>query len=299
MPIAAPTAAQVSWVGDLIGGPPDLSIVVRPSALRADPYWGPTVARALAAHDLGGDIISQGSVAVLANAQQIELHVVVRDPLRWANGQNLDPRSIGWVGIVHGLGLDPGSFRSGAGRPMFAAAERLPSGVVAYAPDAAYAEEYGLFAPTLFILPDGTAVVTEQVSAPRARDALARNGTSPAALATAPEALGGIVMGISTLHFLSAGKADRASISQGATAMGFGLRGGANGAVEGYADYATTDDAARAYAALERACAERSDGCTFAPGMFKDAKAERSGGRISVSLVFTEATLRSIGSLGK
>ena len=288
---SAPSPAASSWVAAAIGSAPDLSIFARPSA-RADAYWGPLLARLLAGSDHEGDFISHGSGMMVLNARQIDMHFTLRDPI---HSKDIDPRSVGWVGILHGLmPLDPLSLRSGAGRPLFAAPSRLPSGVVMYPPDPEYLRTYSFFAPTLFITTDGTAIVTEQVSAPRTRDLLSQYGAPPPALQAPAASLAGATFGITSMRFLSAGKSDKTAVMQGAVVAGFGLRGGANGAVDGYVDYASTDDAERAYAALIRTCAERKDQCVFEPGLFRDAKAEREGRRIVVTLAFSDKLLRSL-----
>ncbi|MDB4996368.1 MAG: hypothetical protein JWM74_3800 [Myxococcaceae bacterium] len=300
MPAAAPVApsqAQASWISGVIGGPPDLSVFVRPTAARGDTYWGPMLSRVLAGRDNESDFISHGSGLMVLNARQIDLHIAIRDPINYRNTKG-DPRSIGWVGVIHGMvPTDPLGLRTGGGKPLFAPAYRLPSGVLMYPPDAAYAQQFGLFAPTLFVTPDGTCVVTEQVSAPHARDMLAQNGGPPPALQAAPESLGGVTASVTSLRFLNGGKDEKAAMIQGAIATGFGLRGGANGAIDGYADYATSDDAERAFAAFQRTCAERAEKCALEPGWFKDAKAERDDRRIVVTLLFSDAMLSSVREL--
>ena len=77
-------------------------------------------------------------------------------------------------------------------------------------------------------------------------------------------------------------------------AVGFGLRGGTEGAIDAYADYATPDDAARAYQAFEGSCAQKPNPCSFEPAMFRDARAVRDGQRIAMRLSFSEKLLRSL-----
>jgi hypothetical protein len=294
---SAPTQAQSTWIANVIGGPPDVSVFVRPNAARADTYWGPMLSRALAARDRDDDFISHGSGMMVVNARQIDLHLTIRDPLHYKNAKG-DPRAIGWVGVIHGLvPLDPLGLRTGGGRPLFAPSWRLPSGVLMYPPDAAYAHELGPFAPTLFVTPDGTCIVTEQISAPHARDVLAQNGAAPAPLQAASDSLAGLTFGVTSLRFLGAGKNDKAAMVQGVIAAGFGLRGGTQGSVDGYADYVTADDAERAYTAFQRTCAEKAEACALEPGMFKDAKAERDDRRIAVTLAFSDAMLSSLREL--
>jgi hypothetical protein len=301
-PVAAPSApapALTSWVGAAIGGAPDLSFFVRPTAARSDAYWGPLLSRVLSGQDKEGDFIGHGSGTMILTARQIDMHFAIRDPLKLhgSSGSKGDPSMIAWVGVLYGvMPLDPLGLRSGAGRPLFAPPYRLPTGVLAYPPAADYAHEYGILAPTLFVTPDGTSIVTDGGSAVRARDLLATNAAAPPPLQAANEALAGTTFGVTSMRFLNAGKNDRASMMQGMIDAGFGLRGGATGSIEGYADYATSDDATRAYTAFQRTCAEKMDTCALEPGWFKDAKAEQTERRIVVKLAFSDALLRSLQS---
>ena len=291
-----PTADEAAWVTALLGSKPELSLFVRPNGLRSDAYWGSLVGQLLGRPDQRDDFISHGSGNMILNARQIDMHFSIRDPIAFRQREaKSDPRSIGWVGVIHGMvPLDPLGLRSGAGRPMFAPAWRLPSGVAMFPPDQAYAAEYGEFAPTLFILPDGTCVVTEQVTGPRAYAFFSANRPITPPLDASAEALAGVTFGITSMRFLSSRKHDQTALLQGATSGAFGVRGGTNGAVEGYVDYASSDDAERGYQALERTCAGRAEGCIVDPTMFRDAQADRQGSRITVSLAFTESMLNSL-----
>jgi hypothetical protein len=289
-----PDAAGAQTLANLMGSAADLSVLLRPNEVRADAYWGPLLSRSLAGRDRPGDFITHSSGMMALNARQIELHFTVRDPLNFKKSK-IDPRIIGWVGVIRGLApLDPLSLRSGSGGALFAPPFRLPSGVLAYPPDAAYAREFGLFAPTLFMMPDGTALFTEQVSAPRATDFLARYPVAPAPLVAAPESLAGLSAAITTVRFVSAEKTDKAALTQGMVAARFGLRGGSNGLVEAHFDYASSDDAERANTAFQRACAEKAEACKLEPGLFREAKVERKGKSLVLTLVFSDALLRSV-----
>jgi len=298
-PVAAPSApppAVASWVGAAIGGAPDLSFFVRPAAARSDAYWGPLLSRVLAGRDQDGDFIGHGSGTMILTARQIDMHFAIRDPLNF-RGSKGDASMVAWVGVLYGVApLDPLGLRSGAGHPLFAPPYRLPTGVLAYPPDAGYAHQYGILAPTLFVTPDGTSIVTDGGSAARARDLLAVNAAAPPMLQASNEALAGTTFGVTSMRFLNAGKNERASMMQGMIDAGFGLRGGTTGSIEGYADYATQDDATRAYSAFQRTCAEKMDTCALEPGWFKDAKAEQTDKRIVVKLAFSDALLRSLQS---
>jgi hypothetical protein len=280
-----------------LGAAPDASVTIRPQAARTDPYWGPLFGRLLAGRDHRRDIISHGSGAMVLNAQQIDLHVVYRDPLGLSgSNKKADPRAIGWLGVVYGaVPFDPAAVRDGDGRPLFVPPFRMPSGVLVFFANPAYAHDFGSIAPTAFLLPNGTYIVADQTSAPRVQGMLAQNPAPPVALESPPDSLGGLTFAVTSLRFVDPRSAGGA-ITQGMVAAGLGLRGGAGGSVDGYASYATSDDAQRGYEALQRECASKPDACFFSPGMFRDARASRDGTRLNVSLAFTDKLLSSLQS---
>ncbi len=275
-----------------------MSITVRPQAARTDAYWGPLVGRVLALPDHAGDIISHGSGAVVLNAQQIDLHVVYRDPIGLqGRSSKVDANAVGWLGIIYGaVPFDPLAVRDGGGRALFSPPFRMPSGVLVFFANPAYARDYGAIAPTAFLLPNGTYVVSDQTSAPHIQGMLAQNPAPPPALEAPPDLLAGTTFAVTSLRFVDAKAGGRAAITQGMVAAGVGLRGGTGGSVGGYATYATSGDAERGYDALQRECASQPDQCLLSPGLFRDARATRDGNRIAVSLVFTEKLLNSIQS---
>jgi len=291
-----PSGAQAAWLVAALGAMPDATVAVRPTAARTDPYWGPLVGRVIAQRDRPGEVISHGSGAMVLNAQQVDLHVVIRNPIGLENRRKkLDARSIGWLGVIYGaVPFDPLAVRDSDGRPLFVPPFRLPSGVLVFFANPAYLNSYGAIAPTAFLLPGGTYVVADQVSAPHVQGLLTQDGSPPLAMQLPPDSLGGLTFGVTSLRFVDAKSTDQTALTQGMTAAGFGLRGGAGGAVDGYANYATSDDAQRGYAALERECAHKPDSCLMSPGTFRDAKASRDGNRIIVSLAFTERFLNAL-----
>lgn len=299
-PVSAPAPALSSWVAAVTGAPPELSMFIRPSAIRADPYWGPMFSRLAAERDRRGDFISHGSALQLANARQLDVHVTIRDPLRYAeskkSSKKTDAGMIGIIAVFHGLPpTDPLALRSGGGLPLYAPPFRLPSGVLMYWPDRNYLAEFE-YAPTLFVTPDGTSILVDPYSATRARDVLAMNAAPPPPMEAAPAMLAGGTGSVTSLRFIDARRADPGTIFQGAKLAGVGVRGGSNGSVEGFLDYSTSDDAARAYQAFMQSCAQKPESCELEPGMFKDARAERDDRRILVTLAFSDAMLRSIQS---
>lgn len=294
-----PNGTQLQWLVAALGSPPDGSLVVRPLAARTDPYWGPLIGRVLAQESRRGDLISHPSGAMVLNAQQIDMHVVIRDPIAFDGHQKrkLDVRSIGWLGVIYGaVPFDPLAVRHGDGRAMFVPPFRMPSGVLVFFANPAYLQEYGPIAPTAFLLPNGTYIATDQTSAPHVQSILAQNPSPPLAMELPPDSLGGLTFGVTSLRFVDAKSTDQTAITQGMTAAGFGLRGGSGGAVDGYANYASSGDAQRGYEALERACAQKPDSCLMSPGVFRDARASRDGSRMVVSLAFTEKFLNAISS---
>lgn len=293
-----PSGAQGAWLVAALGSSPDVSIALRSTAARTDPYWGPLVGRVLAQRDRPGEIISHGSGAMVLNARQVDLHIVFRDPIALERkDRKMDVRAIGWLGVISGaVPFDPLAVRDSDGRPLFVPPFRMPSGVLVFFANPSYVNSYGAIAPTAFLLPNGTYVVTDQVSAPHVQGLLTQNASPPLAMELPPDSLGGITFGVTSLRFVDAKATDKTAITQGMTAAGFGLRGGAGGAVDGYASYASNDDAQRGYEALERACAHKPDSCMMSPGTFRDAKASRDGNRIVVSLAFTERFLNAIQS---
>jgi hypothetical protein len=84
------------------------------------------------------------------------------------------------------------------------------------------------------------------------------------------------------------------SVTAGAVGAGIGLRGGANGALEGFADYASDGEAERAYKSLQESCAQHTKECVFPPSFFKEVRAERGDKRVRVTMFFSDALLRSI-----
>ena len=299
-PTAAPLPPSSSlngWLVATMGGMPDASMTIRPQAARTDPYWGPLVGRVLAMRDHRGDIISHASGATVLNAQQIDLHLIYRDPLGLAGSsgkKKADLRAVGWLGVIHGaVPFDPLGVRDGDGRPLFAPPFRMPSGVLVFFASQPYLHDFGPIVPTAFLLPNGTYVVADQTAAPRVQAMLAQNPAPPPALEMPPDSLGGVTFAVTSLRFVDARSAAGA-ITQGMVAAGLGLRGGAGGSVDAYASYGSSDDAQRGYEALQRECASKPDSCFFSPGLFRDARASRDGTRLNVSLAFTDKLLNSI-----
>jgi hypothetical protein len=298
--VVAPVATDSAWIQQFLGGPADFTAMVRPNALRFDTYWGPLVSR-LMAHE-HGDPYERMSAQQLASARQIDMYVTLRDPLLLYGGGHskggVDARAVGWVAIVYGMPpTDPVGLRMHHGEPVFAPPVRLPSGVLMFNGDLNLASESSGLSPTLFFTPDGAWIATDQVSAPHVREFLTRTPNAPPQLSSTSDGLAGVTMSVTSMKFVDSGKSDPgAAMWSGAVAAGLGLRGGANGALEGYADYATSDDADRAYKAFQSQCARKPEDCVIKPGFFKEARAEKDDKRLLVTLAFSDALLRSIRS---
>ncbi len=293
--VVAPVATDAAWIPQFLGGPADVTVMVRPNAIHFDAYWGPLVSR-LMAHEKG-DAYTRMSVQQLASARQIDMYVTLRDPLRLygGHGKGADATAIGWVAIVYGMPpTDPAGLRMDHGQPVFAAPIRLPSGVLMFNGDGNLASESSGLSPTLFFTADGAWIATDQVSAPHVRDFLSRTPNAPPQLSTATDGLAGITMSVTSMKFVDSGKNANSAMMAGAVAAGLGLRGGANGALEGYADYASSADADRALKSFEAECAAKPNECSIQPGFFKEAKAEKDDKRLLVTLAFSDALLRSI-----
>ncbi len=295
--VVAPVATDAAWIPQFLGGPADVTVMVRPNAIRFDTYWGPLVSR-LMAHEKG-DAYTRMSVQQLAAARQIDMYVTLRDPLRLYGGGNhgkgVDATALGWVAMVYGMPpTDPVALRMHHGDPVFTQPIRLPSGVLMFNGDGNLANETAGLSPTLFFTADGVWIATDQVSAPHVRDFLTRTPNAPPQLSTATDGLAGITMSVTSMKFVGSEKTSSSAMMAGAVAAGLGLRGGANGALEGYADYASSGDADRALKSFEAECAAKPNECTIQPGFFKEAKAEKDDKRLLVTLAFSDALLRSI-----
>ena len=295
--VVAPVATDAAWIPQFLGGPADVTVMLRPNAIRFDTYWGPLVSRMMA-HEKG-DPYTRMSVQQLAASRQIDMYVTLRDPLRLygggSHGKGVDATAVGWVAIVYGMPpTDPAGLRMHHGEPVFTPPIRLPSGVLMFNGDANLANETEGLSPTLFFTADGAWIATDQVSAPHVRDFLTRTPNAPPQLSTSADGLAGITMGVTSMKFMDSSKSASSAMMAGAVAAGLGLRGGANGALEGYADYATSGDADRAYKSFEAECAAKPNECVIYPGFFKEAKAEKDDKRLLVTLAFSEALLRSI-----
>jgi len=297
--VVAPVATDSAWIPQFLGGPADFTAMIRPNAIRYDTYWGPLVSRSMSYSK--GDAYERMMAQQLGSARQIDLYVTMRDPLRlYAKSKGVDATSIGWVAIVYGMPpTDPVGARMHHDEPIFMNPVRLPSGVLMFNGNPNLANESQGLAPSLFFTQDGAWIACDQVSAPHIRDFLTRTPNAPPALSTTNDGLAGFTMSVTSMKFMDPAKSGDAAMWAGATAAGLGLRGGANGALEGYADYGTSDDAERAYKAFQSQCAAKPEQCVIQPGIFKEAKAERDDKRLLVTLAFTDAMLRAIQNYEK
>lgn len=288
-----PNGSESALLQASLGSKPEMSFFVRPKLARTDRYWGPMLERAIKKKDSGSDPISRSSMSMLLDAQQIDFHIAIRDPIALQSKSKSDPSAIGWVGVFFGLSIDPLALRDGSNRPLFLPGERLPSGVMSYAPTETQVQALGALVPSLFVAKDGTCVVADRQSAQQMRGVLGTTGEPPAPLEATADALAGITFGVTSMRFFD--KHDNATL-QGMVRAGYGLRGGRNGAIEGYADYASSDDASRAFSAFQKTCVENPKECVFEQSLFRDARAERDGTRILMTLAFAQPLLESLQS---
>ena len=297
-PVVAPVATDSAWIPQFLGGPADFTAMLRPNALRFDTYWGPLVSRILSQPDKGGDPSQRIAAQQLAAARQIDTYVTLRDPIRLYGGSKseISASTVGWVTIVYGMPpTDPVAFHAKRSEPLFLPPVRLPSGVLMFGAEPKLAADSAGLSPTLFLTTDGAWIAADQVSSLRIRDVLSRTPNAPPQLTSTADGLAGVTMGVTSMKFMDSGNGANAMMS-GVVASGVGLRGGSAGAIEGYADYATADDADRAYKAFQNECAAKPNECIIKPGFFKEAKAEKDDRRLLVTLAFSDALLRSIQS---
>jgi hypothetical protein len=296
-PVVAPVATDSAWIPRFLGGPADFTAMLRPNAVRYDTYWGPLVGRMLADTSHESDASQRMAAQQLSQARQIDTYVTLRDPLRLYGGSkgDISANSVGWVTIIYGMPpSDPVAFHAKHGQPLFLPPVRLPSGVLMFNAEPKLAADSAGLTPTLFFTTDGAWIAADQVSALRVRDFLLRTPTAPPQLSSTADGLAGITMGVTSMKFMN--PKDAGAMAAGVVAAGIGLRGGSSGALEGYADYDTKEDAERAYKSFQTECAAKPNDCIIKPGFFKEARAERDDRRVLVTFAFSDALLRSIQS---
>jgi hypothetical protein len=300
--IIAPTQ-DTAWATQSLGGQSDLAVMIRPTAAREDTYWGPLANRLLSETKSSHDATTRWARGV-SSAKEIDVYLTLRDPLLLAGGSHkhgqVGAGAIGWIAVVYGMPeRDPRSFTDDDGKPLFLPPSNLSSGVTMWPADPEFASESGGLVPTVFTTRDNVWIAADQVSAPRVSDMLARSSSPPPPLASAPDALAGVAFSVTSMRFVSAGSSDPGNVAAGAVAAGIGLRGGANGALEAFADYGSDADAERAYKSLQESCAQHTKECVFPPSFFREVRAERGDKRIRVTMLFSEALLRSIQSYSR
>ncbi len=302
-PAAMPVAATTPWVGSLLGAPSHVALVLRPSALFGDPYWGPAARRAMAKpsrHEDPDDIPSS-QVASLASATQMEVYITVRDVGRAAHAprDSLGSETVGYVFVMRGAGAtNPQTFTTRRGERLFGAPVRLASGVVELPPTPAWGQRKRGLATSLFVLPDGTWVGVDQTTAARARQIYERTAEPPPPTAMESDALFAASVEKAVLDAATRRASIDAVWRQDLTSAGLVLVGGRNGAVEIVLEYANDDSAERAKTWIEdllvAACKEHEMACLLVKAAIRDVKTSRDGRRIGVRFYLSELLLKRL-----
>jgi hypothetical protein len=297
----APLSHTTPWVETMLGGPASLSVVSRPAAHAADPYWGPLLARTTR-KDV--DEIAAEQLAALWGASQIELFLGIRDWARAADparkDEEIDARLVSYVFVIRDLPpFDPLALQTRGGERLFGAAVRLPSGAVEYAPEARFAERRRGLAPWLYALSDRTWVGVDSVTAARAHATYSKSAGSPPAMDIGADGLTAIFIGAAAVQTAS----ERAEWKDDAWRRGLGgagllIHGGGSGGLELLLDYETTGDAKRTHGwaegLLKETCTDKPLLCLAIAAFVTDVKMKRDDRRVSARFVLSEMLLKKI-----
>lgn len=300
-PAEIPSASSAPWASSLLGAPSAMGLTVRPRAIFADPYWGPAMQRSLSKDERDDpDAMSNAQVTALMATAQMELYVSVRDFARASSAPSsaIGAETIGYVCVMHGVpGIDPTTLVTRRGERIFDAPVRLPSGVLELSPAQTFRARRKGLASSLFVMPDGTWVLVDQGTEPRARSVYAQTSSSP------PRAGGDSLLAGFVDHVMFDAASRRASIfdapwRQDLTGAGVVLLGGHDGAIELVLEYASSDAADRAKTFTEdllvAACKERELACLLAKIAIRDVKVSRSGQRVGMRFYLTELVLQKL-----
>lgn len=303
-PAAIPASSSAPWVASLLGTPSHLGVIVKPSALLADPYWGPAIRRGMSKPQRQDDAddVSSAQVASFMASAQMELFLSVRDLARAAGAprDRIGAETVGYVLVIRGVGgIDPAALTSKRGERLFAPPVRLPTGVLEYAPMAGWASRKRGLATFIYVMPDGTWVGVDGTSAGRARTIYSQTAASPPRMTMDSEAL---LAGFVDRAVLDAASR-RAELLEAPwkhdlTGGGLVLLGGHDGAIEIVLEYANGDAADRAKSWIEdlfvAACKEHEMACLLLKAAIRDVKISRDGRRVGVRFYLTEALLRKL-----
>jgi hypothetical protein len=302
--VETPIAPSNGWIASLLGSPSNISIVVRPNQLMTDPYWGPAMQRSLAKPDKkhDPDEVPNQQLGAFMRAQQLEAYIVVRDWSRAerVKSEDVGVETLGYAYVVRGLPVtDPLTLTTKRGERLFAPPTRLPSGVLEFPPNAAYAQHKRGLAATLFIMPDGTWVGVDSYTAQRAHGIYGNTGQAPPAMEIEANAMLGGFVDAAVIEAASRRAETRDdNWKRGLVGAGLVLHGGRDGAIEGILDYAKDGDAERSAdwmkSELRAACKDRELACVLIKTMIRDVKVSADDRRVSVRFYFSELLLRKL-----
>jgi hypothetical protein len=303
-PSSTPIAPSNGWVASILGAPSNMSIVLRPQALLADPYWGPAMQRAVAKpskHE-DADEVPNAQLAPFLSSSQMEVYLAVRDQARLSNApkESLGAETLGYVYIVRGAPrLDPLSLTTNRRERLWAAPARLPSGVLEFPPSREYAQRKRGLAASLYVMPDGTWVGVDQGTSQRARAIYTQSAFAPPPASFDGEGLFGGFVDRAVLDAVTSRAETKNGVwRQNLGAAGLVLYGGRDGALEALLDYGDSDDASRTQdwieSELKAACQNNELLCLLVKAAIRDVKVSRDGKRVGVRFFLTEALLRKI-----
>jgi hypothetical protein len=303
-PSAVSVTASTPAVASLLGAPSNVSLVLRPSALMSDPYWGPPMQRALAKPSVEEpDEVPRSVYAPLLRASQMDVYAAIRNPQHLAERKSdeMTAEDIGYVYVVHGTsGVDPLSFVTRRGERMFLPPVRLASGVLEYPPNPAFARRKRGLASWLFVTPNGTWVGVDQLTVARAHAVFWQTTSAPPPMELPSHGLFSAFADQAALSTCSS-RYDSSADSEyrrGMTGGGLVVIGGRSGAIEAVVDYATEDDAVRverwAKSKLEETCRQNEIACEMIKVIVRDVQVSRDDKRVGVRFTFTDLVLRKL-----
>ncbi|MBX3193183.1 MAG: hypothetical protein KF819_39735 [Labilithrix sp.] len=302
-PSSVPIAPSSPWIDSLLGGPSHVSIVARPSAFMHDRYWGPALQRTIAKSkrdDL--DETPPDQLAAFFQSSQLEAFVGVRDfaRLERAPRDQINAETINYVLVVRGLPpVDPLRLTTKRGDPQFSAPARLASGVLEYPPSPPFVRRKQGLATWLYVMPDGTWVGVDQVTAQRARGIYSQTGTAPPPMRMESEHLfAAFVDRWSVEAATKRAEARDETWRRDLTAGGLILHGGRDGAIEIVLDYASDAAADRAKdwtgATLQATCQKHELACLLVKTAIRDVKLAQDGRRFGITFFLSELLLQRL-----
>jgi hypothetical protein len=306
-PSSTPIAANNDWIAALLGGRSSLALVVRPSALMTDRYWGPAMQRAMAKpskHEDPDDVPSHQMGAVFSS-RQVELFISIRDYDRAERlpKEKIGSDTLGYVYVIRGMSVvDPLLLTTRRGERVWSPPVRLASGVLEYPPAPSYAQRHRGLAPWLFITPDGTWIGVDHFTAGRAHGIYANDRRPPPEMKFDGDGLIGGFVDASVLDLAARRNQAKDDVWQrGLTGGGLVLYGGRDGAVELLLDYRTDGDAERVErymgSQLKDACKRSELTCAVVKVLIRDVKIATDDTRVGARFFLSELLLEKISDL--